>query len=297
MRHLDRGGRGAYRSAMTHADPAPTRVQPPIGRDTRLCMSLSARPGNFGSRFHNRLYALTGLDYVYKAFSTSDLAGAVGGIRALNIRGCAISMPFKEAVIALLDGLAPSAAAIDSVNTIVNDDGVLTGHNTDYAAVAALIADIDPATRFVLRGSGGMAKAVAAALRDAGFRDGTIVARNQGAGRPLADLYGFAWQGDLADDARAAMLINVTPMGMTGADADVLAFPPAMIAAADAVLDVVQYPPETPLLRSAAAAGKRCITGTEVAVLQALEQFVLYTGVRPDDAQVADAAAFARAHG
>ncbi len=282
---------------MTDIDTAPTRQQPPIGRDTRLCMSLSARPGNFGSRFHNRLYALTGLDYVYKAFSTSDLAGAVGGIRALNIRGCAISMPFKEAVIGLLDGLAPSAAAIDSVNTIVNDEGVLTGHNTDYAAVAALIADIDPATQFVLRGSGGMAKAVAAALRDAGFRDGTIVARNQGAGRPLADLYGFAWASELAVDARAAMLINVTPMGMTGTDADVLAFPAAMIAAADTVLDVVQYPPETPLLRAAAAGGKRCITGTEVAVLQALEQFVLYTGVRPDDAQISDAAAFARLHG
>ena len=131
---------------MTQQTSAPEPARPLIGRDTRLCISLSARPGNFGTRFHNRLYALTGLDYVYKAFSTRDLAGAVGGIRALDIRGCAISMPFKEAVIAMLDGLAPSASAIDSVNTIVNDDGVLTGHNTDYAAVAALIADIDPAT-------------------------------------------------------------------------------------------------------------------------------------------------------
>ncbi|MDR6151402.1 shikimate 5-dehydrogenase [Sphingomonas sp. SORGH_AS742] len=101
-------------------------TKPPIGRDTRLCMSLSARPGNFGSRFHNRLYELTGLDYVYKSFSTTDLAAAVGGIRALDIRGCAISMPFKEAVIPMLDGLAGSAAAIDSVNTIVNDGGRLT---------------------------------------------------------------------------------------------------------------------------------------------------------------------------
>ncbi|MET4595427.1 shikimate dehydrogenase [Sphingomonas sp. PvP107] len=274
----------------------PMPAQPPIGRDTRLCMSLSARPGNFGSRFHNRLYALTGLDYVYKAFSTRDLAGAVGGIRALDIRGCAISMPFKEAVIAMLDGLAPSASAIDSVNTIVNDDGVLTGHNTDYAAVAALIADIDPATRFVLRGSGGMAKAVAAALRDAGFAHGTIVARNAAAGRGLADLYGFAWSADLDDGMDATMLINVTPMGMTGADEAVMAFPAAMIAASEIAFDVVQYPPETPLLREAAAAGKRCITGTEVAIIQALEQFILYTGVTPSAAQVADAAAFARAN-
>jgi len=269
-------------------------AKPPIGRDTRLCMSLSARPGNFGTRFHNRLYARTGLDFVYKAFSTTDLTAAIGGIRALNIRGCAISMPFKEAVIPLLDGLAPSAAAIDSVNTIVNDAGVLTGPNTDYAAVARLIGDIDPATRFVLRGAGGMAKAVAAALRDAGFRDGTIVSRNPVTGKALAGLYGFGWSADLP--AGAPLLINVTPLGMTGADADALAFPPELIAQSRIAIDAVQYPPETPFLRAAAAAGLRRITGTDVATLQALDQFVLYTGVEPTPEQVADAAAFARAH-
>jgi shikimate dehydrogenase len=269
-----------------------TTPKPPIGRDTRLCMSLSARPGNFGTRFHNRLYELTGLDFVYKAFSTTDLPGAVGGIRALNIRGSAISMPFKEAVIPLLDGLAPSAAAIDSVNTIVNDDGVLIGHNTDYAAVMALLADIDPATRFVLRGSGGMAKAVAAALRDSGFRDGTIVARNERVGRALAGLYGFAWSAALGGGA--PLLINVTPLGMTGADEAALAFPAELIADSEIAFDVVQYPPETPFLRAAAA--KRRITGTEVATLQALDQFTLYTGVTPTAAQIAEAAAFARAN-
>jgi shikimate dehydrogenase len=236
-----------------------------------------------------------GLDFVYKAFSTRDLDGAVRGIRALDIRGCAISMPFKEDVIPLLDGLAPSAAAIESVNTIVNEDGVLTGYNTDYAAVARLIADIDPATRFVLRGSGGMAKAVAAALRDAGFRDGTIVARNQAAGQGLADLYGFGWQAELGD-TNAAMLINVTPIGMTGGDTAALAFPQTMIAASDVVMDVVQYPPETALLHAARATGKRVITGADIATLQALDQFVLYTGVTPSPAQIAEAAAFARAN-
>ncbi len=270
-------------------------TKPPIGRDTRLCMSLSARPGNFGSRFHNRLYELTGLDYVYKSFSTTDLAAAVGGIRALNIRGCAISMPFKETVIPMLDGLAGSAAAIDSVNTIVNDDGRLTGYNTDYAAVVELIADIDRATPFVLRGSGGMAKAVAAALRDSGFTHGTIVARNEAVGRELADLYGFGWASELGEGA--ALLINVTPIGMTGGNEDQLAFPEAMIAEAEIAFDVVQYPPETRFLAVARGMGKRVITGTEVATIQALEQFVLYTGVRPTPEQVREAADYARSMG
>ena len=86
-------------------------MKPPIGRDTLLCMSLAARPGQFGSRFHNRLYERLGLDYVYKAFTTTDLEGAVRGIRALGVRGCAVSMPFKEAVIPLIDALAGSAAS------------------------------------------------------------------------------------------------------------------------------------------------------------------------------------------
>ncbi|WP_132897442.1 shikimate 5-dehydrogenase [Sphingomonas sp. PP-CC-3A-396] len=270
------------------------QMKPLIGRDTRLCMSLSARPGNFGTRFHNRLYELTGLDFVYKSFSTTDLDAAIGGIRALGIRGCAISMPFKEAVIPLLDGLAQTASAIDSVNTIVNDDGVLTGHNTDYGAVVDLVADLDRAMPFVVQGSGGMAKAVAAALSDRGFRDGTIVARNERAGRALADLYGYRWAA--VAEGEVALLINVTPLGMTGADAEALAFPAAMIAACEVAFDVVQYPIETPFLRAAAAAGKRCITGADVATLQAVQQFVLYTGVTPDAAQVADAGAWARAN-
>jgi hypothetical protein len=122
--------------------PAPqgtVRMKPPIGRDTQLCMSLSARPGNAGSRLHNALYEEMGLDFVYKSFSTTDLPAAIGGVRALSIRGCAVSMPFKEAVIPLIDALEPSAAVIESVNTIVNDGGVLTGYNTDYVAVRDLL--------------------------------------------------------------------------------------------------------------------------------------------------------------
>ncbi|MCK8458161.1 shikimate 5-dehydrogenase [Sphingomonas faeni] len=275
-------------------------VKPPIGRETRLCMSLAARPGNFGSRFHNRLYEVLGLDYVYKAFTTDDLAGAVGGIRALAIRGCAVSMPFKEAVIPMLDVLDPSARAISSVNTIVNDRidgvGVLTGFNTDYTAVRLLLGshDIDPRMRFILRGSGGMAKAVATALHDAGFANGTIVARNERAGRALAETHGYDWAAE-PDAAGAPLLVNVTPLGMAGADADVLAFDAPLIAACEVAFDVVALPVETPFLAAARAAGKRVITGAEVATLQALEQFVLYTGVRPDRSTVEDAAAFARA--
>jgi shikimate dehydrogenase len=267
-----------------------------ISKDTRLCMSLAARPGNFGTRFHNRLYAELGLDYVYKAFTTDDLPAAIGGVRALGIRGCAVSMPFKEAVIPLVDALAPSAAALRSVNTVVNDDGRLTAYNTDYTAVRDLLAGhrIPVDAPFLLRGSGGMAKAVAGALFDAGLRTGTVVARNEAAGRALAETYGYAWQPEPAG-RQAPLLVNATPIGMAGGpEADGLAFDTAVIAAADTVLDVVALPVETPLIRAARAHGRAVVTGSEVLVRQAVEQFVLYTGVRPDDELVALAAAHAR---
>lgn len=269
----------------------------PISKDTQLCMSLAGRPGNFGTRFHNFLYEELGLDYLYKAFTTSDLGAAIGGVRALGIRGCALSMPFKEACIGFLDELDLSAAVIESVNTIVNTDGWLRAYNTDYIAVASLLRShaVPPASSFVLRGSGGMAKAVAFALRDAGFRDGVILARNQEKGEALARSCGFRWQGELGN-LQPSLLINVTPIGMAGgAEADDLAFPPDVVAAAETVFDVVALPPETPLIRRAGAEGKRVITGGEVIALQAAEQFALYTGVRPSEEQVRRAAEYASA--
>ena len=70
-----------------------------LNKDTQLCMSLAARPGNFGTRFHNYLYRELGLNFIYKAFTTSDLPSAIGGVRALGIRGCrsSITPPIAQA--------------------------------------------------------------------------------------------------------------------------------------------------------------------------------------------------------
>lgn len=265
-----------------------------ITKDTTLCVSLAARPSNIGTRFHNYLYEALDLDYVYKAFAPADLAGAVAGVRGLPIRGAAVSMPYKEAVIPLLDELDRSAEVLQSVNTIVNTDGRLVGYNTDYTAVASLLrSHAVPVTPVLLRGSGGMAKAVGAALRDAGFIDGTLVARNETTGRALAEELGWSWAPDV-EGRTAPLVVNVTPLGMEGADADVQAYDDATVAAASVVFDVVALPAETPLVRAAREAGKHVVTGAEVIALQAAEQFVLYTGVRPDDDLVREASEWSR---
>jgi shikimate dehydrogenase len=267
-----------------------------LNKDTQLCMSLAARPGNFGTRFHNFLYRALSLNFIYKAFTTRDIGAAIGGVRALGIRGCAISMPFKETCIEYLDEMDTSAAGIRSVNTIVNNDGYLKAYNTDYTAVFELIRStgIASGADFALLGSGGMAKAVACALRDLGFLKGLIVARNEETGAALAGQYGFQWQRDLTDE-KPQLLINASPIGMAGgAEAEELAFSEKLVSSAEFVFDVVALPAETPLIRLAFSLRKKTITGAAVAVLQAVEQFVLYTGVRPNPELIEKAATFAR---
>ncbi|GAC1487729.1 MAG: shikimate 5-dehydrogenase [Pseudarthrobacter sp.] len=270
---------------------------PILNKDMTLCISLSARPSNNGTRFHNHLYGQLGLNWIYKAFAPTDLAQAIAGVRGLGIRGCAVSMPYKEDVMALVDELDPSAKAIDSVNTIVNTGGHLKAYNTDYTAIEQLLQRNAVPTDYsvLVQGAGGMAKATVAALRDTGFSDVTVIARNETAGRALAEQYGFRWQ-EALDGGTADVIINVTPIGMAGGpDVDSLSFPEDAIAAATVVFDVVALPAETPLIKAARAAGKQVITGAEVATIQALEQFVLYTGVRPTDEQVRAAEDFMRA--
>lgn len=280
---------------MATGDTATSR--PPLSKDTTLCISLSGRPSNIGTRFHNFLYDRLGLDFIYKAFSTDDIAAAIGGVRALGIRGCSVSMPFKQDVLTLVDHVEPSARAIHAVNTVVNDRGVLTASNTDYLAVQRLIDEhgLDPAQTVLVNGSGGMAAAVGAAFRDKGFQRGTVIARNPQTGPDLADRLGYHWRPHLGG-ATGQIIVNVTPIGMAGGpEARERAFPDETIAAADAVFDVVALPSETPLIVAARAAGKAVITGAEVIALQAAEQFERYTGVRPPPELVAEASAVSRA--
>lgn len=267
-----------------------------LDKDTVLCVSLAARPSNIGTRFHNYLYNALGLNYVYKAFAPADITAAVAGIRGLPIRGAAVSMPYKETVIDLVDVMEPSASAIDSVNTIVNDDGVLRAYNTDYQAVADLLdgSGFDRDWTVAVAGSGGMAKAVVAALRDAGFGGVTVVARNQGTGTDLAGRYGFGHRTHLNDDDRFDLLVNATPVGMAGDAAAELPFPSAVVDAARAGFDVVAMPPDTPLVQAFRDSGRPVISGDAVIAGQAAAQFALYTGITPSPELVREASEYSR---
>lgn len=267
-----------------------------LNKDTTICISLSKYPSNIGTRFHNFLYEELDLDFIYKACFTDDLVNAIAGIRALGIRGCSVSMPFKEDVMELVDTIEPSAIAINAVNTIVNNNGHLTASNTDFEAVAHLLKShsLGKTQSVLVQGAGGMAKAVVAAFHQAGFKNLTITARNKITGQALADRYGYNYSASLPSPGQD-ILVNVTPMGMTGKHETIKAFTDAHIDAALTIFDVVALPSETPLISAARVAGKHVITGAEVVALQAAAQFKKYTGRSLSEDQIVRASKFSRA--
>ena len=175
-----------------------------------------------------------------------------------------------------------SAAAIESVNTIVNDDGVLTASNTDYEAIAQLLAEHDrrPATvgagaRLGRHGEGGRGRVP----RGRASTTSPCWRATRQAGSALAEKYGYALGGRTIREPGVDVIVNVTPLGMHGADAAALSFSDAQSQRATTVFDVVAFPAETPLIVGRPSGRQAVIRGAEVIALQAARQFERYTGV------------------
>ena len=142
-------------------------------KDTRLCISLAGRPSNIGTRFHNHLYDELGLDFIYKAFTTTDIAAAIGGVRALGIRGCSVSMPFKEDVHRTRRRGGTVRARHPFGQHHRQRRRRASPRRTPTTSRSRRSSTNTVCTRrqsVLIRGSGGMANAVGAAFRDAGFQ-------------------------------------------------------------------------------------------------------------------------------
>jgi shikimate dehydrogenase len=139
-----------------------------------------------------------------------------------------------------------------------------------------------------------MARAVVAAFKHAGFSNLTVTARNNQTGSALAAKYGYSFDEAALQKPGFQILVNVTPIGMTGENESELSFSKEMIGAATTVFDVVAFPIQTPLVIEATAQGKHLITGAEVIALQAAIQFEKYTGVKITADQIARASEFSR---
>lgn len=245
-----------------------------------LCGSISSRPSSMGVTMHTAAYRATGVPFTYVAFGIADTREAILAMRYLGIRGFGVSMPHKVQAMAYLDTIDETAASIGAVNTVVNDDGHLTGYNTDWiGAVRAIEEQVDVASkRAVVVGAGGAARAIVYGLTKGGSSV-TVYNRSVGKGEALAGDFGARFGGDLTapgsiDDYD--ILVNATSVGFHAPDES--AVPTSILSAGKVVLDVVFIPPESRLVRDARERGCVAIPGTRMLVHQAAYQFELYTG-------------------
>jgi shikimate dehydrogenase len=257
--------------------PAPTD---PVARLT-LCGSLSLHPSPLGAAMHLAGYAALGLPFTYVPFAVTDLAGAIVGMRALGVRGFGISMPYKQAVMPLLDTIDPAAAAIGAVNTVVNDGSHLTGHNTDASGAVRAFEEIRPlaGARVLLLGAGGAAKAVAHGFAERGARV-TIANRDRARAAALAAATGARAAAGLDEANRAGSydaVVNATSMGMDDVEA-ASPIPESALHPDLLVMDIVYKPIATELVRAAQRKGATVIHGGRMLLHQAARQFELYTG-------------------
>ena len=243
---------------------------------------------------HNAAFKNEGVDYVYLPFRVKkeELGKAIEGMRALNIRGLNITIPHKVTVIQFLDELDPLADKIGAVNTIVNDDGVLTGYNTDATGFlqALLERGIEPRGKsVVILGAGGASRAISFILAERGSSL-VILNRTWDKAKVCADRIAEIFQREAtalklnrenlaAALSQADILINATSVGMspnineTPVTSNLLK--PSLV-----VFDIVYNPIKTRLQREAEAVSAKTISGLDMLVWQGALAFEKWTGLK-----------------
>lgn len=246
----------------------------------------------------NEAFAKLGLDYAYLAFEVDNdtLEDAVKGLRALRMRGSNVSMPNKTVVHKYLDKLSPAAEMCGAVNTIVNDDGVLTGHITDGIGYMAALKDNDIdviGKKMTIVGAGGAATAIEIQAALDGVAEMSIFnvkdkfwANAEDTVRKInektnckASLYDLADLDKLKEEiADSYLFANATGMGMKPLEGktyipDKSFFRPDLI-----VTDVVYFPRETEMLRMAKEVGCKTMNGLGMMLFQGSAAFELWTG-------------------
>jgi shikimate dehydrogenase len=260
----------------------PLRSPRGISARTALCGVVLHPAGHTRSpAMHNAAFRALDLDALYLAFDVppAALPAAVAGARALGLRQLAVSLPHKEAALALVDELDDTARAIGALNTITRREQRLVGSNTDWIGALRALEREGPVrgTRAVVLGAGGSARAVVYALVRSGAQV-TVLNRDVARAQALARELGAAACGPLSQLAslRCEILVNATSVGLRS---DLSPVPAEAIQPGCAVLDAVYDPPRTRLLADAAARGARPIEGKWMLVYQAAEQLRLWSGL------------------
>lgn len=235
-----------------------------------------------------------GIDGSYDALAVDHggLEEFVRSLRAGDMAGANVTIPHKQAALALVDMVDPAARAIGAVNTIVaRPDGSLRGLNTDGDGFLNWLRQAVPDwqaadTTVLVLGAGGAARAIVVALLGAGVAELRLANRSAQHARKLQDdianprLTLVPWEDRSNATTGAGLLVNATALGM-------IAMPPLEVdlgglRESAVVYDIVYAPLETELLRQAAAAGFKAVDGLGMLCHQAALAFEAWFGILPD---------------
>lgn len=240
---------------------------------------------------HNACFRALKLPFVYVAFDVTDVENAIRGIKALGIRGVSVTIPHKISVIKYLDKVEGIAQKIGAVNTIINDGDKLIGYNTDAYGISAAFREAGvnlSGKRCLVLGSGGAARAAAFVLCEAGpellsiasiENDQLTVLVNDLSKHYRHNIKGINWTDESIKQLfeSSEIIINATPVGMWP-KIDETPVSQDLIQKRHIVFDVIYTPPETRFLKAAKKHGCITISGVEMFLHQAAEQFRLFTG-------------------
>ncbi|MCS6305228.1 MAG: shikimate dehydrogenase [Nitrospira sp.] len=264
-----------------------------INARTQFCGVIGNPVGHsLSPAIHNAAFHKLGLNFVYLAWKVETIGDAIKGLCALgNFRGASVTIPHKVAVIPFLDHVEMTAQRIGAINTIVAENGELTGYNTDATGALRALREGEAELKgrhIVVLGSGGAARAIAFALAgESGVGKLTLLGIDDSERVGLAqDIRSHATlkveERHLDESALrrvlpdAQVLIHCTPVGMAP-KADITCVPASLLHADLSVMDIVYNPLETRLLKDAKRAGCRTIPGLEMFLNQAVTQFELWT--------------------
>ena len=170
-----------------------------IDKDTEIYCSFAEKACNTGCQMMNTAFFYYGLNKIYKSFSVNNIEEAVNSVRTLNIKGFAITMPYKVDVLKYVDEMDDSVKEIGASNTVLNKNGKLSAYNTDSYAAMIYLELFDNKKPLYIIGNGGYAKAVKWGAKQNNFNVENITRDN--------------W--DELFDIKNSVVYNCTPIDIT----------------------------------------------------------------------------------
>jgi shikimate dehydrogenase len=260
-------------------------MQLEISAHSSLCLVIGDPISHsLSPAMHNAAYAACSLPFVMGGAQVraDALANALTGVRALGIRGLAVTMPHKVSIMDLLDEIDPTAATIGAVNTVVNNNGKLIGFNTDWIGILRPLEKLTSLRdkKVALLGAGGAAQAALYACGSQGASV-TIFNRSLEKAATLAERFNASVLPLERIEELSAfdIVINTTSVGMAP-ESDASPLPASALHREQIVFETIYAPVTTKLLQFGNRVGASTITGLDMFLEQGAAQFHLHTGVK-----------------